>query len=481
MKKFAKSLEQLFQTRSFILKLFFIELNIKCDFKFNIKGLELMEKRIVLVGAGSTSFGPTMLSDLFHSEILIGSTVVLHDIDKENLEIIYELMNKENEIRDNRLNIERTTNRTNAFKNADFIINSIEVGDRLGMWRQDRDIPRKHGSTQTLGECGGPGGIFHSFRIIPPIIEIAKDAEKICPNAFFINYSNPMARVCLAIKRATSNLKFIGLCHQILFLERHIPIMLSKKLNDLRMKVAGLNHFGFLLELEDIKTKQDLMPEFHSKALNYFKEHEYRFEFSTLTFEIYKKFGYFPHPGDNHIAEYLQFGEEFTKSQDMVDWIDRMEQEGDGIHNRVLKSYKRLKKGSFTKKGSLLKSASSERAIPIIESILTNKKAYENSVNIPNDGIINNLPQDLIIEGPVIVDKDGVSGVKIGTIPKNIAAILRIEATIQDLCVEAILKKSKELAIACLAIDTNVKDFEMAENIFNEMVVAQKDYLPEFK
>jgi alpha-galactosidase len=443
--------------------------------------MRIMVKKIVLVGAGSTSFGPATINDLFFSELLTGSTITLHDIDKEKLEMIYELCIKENEMRNNKFNIKRTTNRKDAFKDADFIISSIEVGERYAFWRQDREIPRKYGSTQILGECGGPGGTFHAFRIIPHIVEIAQDAESICPKAFFINYSNPMSRVCLAIKRSTQNLKFIGLCHQIGFLNLHLPKMLDVKLRDLKMRVVGLNHFGFLLGLEHWNSGKNLMPQFHSKAMEYFKKHEHKFIFSTLTFEIYKKFGYFPHPGDNHLGEYLQFGEEFTKEQDMVDWIDRTEEFGEAIFYRVMKGYKRLKKNRYSKRGILFGIPTGERAIPIIEEILTDKKKYESSVNIPNDGLINNLPQDLVIEGPAIVDKDGVHGIKIGNIPKNIAALLRIEATIQDLCVDAVLKRSKDLAIVALAVDPNVGSFEMADNIFNEMYSLQKKYLPQFK
>ena len=439
-----------------------------------------MDKKIILVGAGSTSFGPSSLSDLFLSEKLTGSTVVLHDIDKNKLDMMYELCLKENEMRNNKFIFEQTTKRKNAFKGADFIISSIEVGDRFPLWRQDREIPRKYGSTQILGECGGPGGTFHAFRIIPPIVEIVQDAEKICPNAFFINFSNPMSRVCLAIKRATQNLKFVGLCHQIGFFNLHFPKMLNMSFKDLKMTVVGLNHFGFLLGLENWKTGVDLIPQFHTKAMDYFVEHEDRFMFSTLTFEVYKKFGYFPHSGDNHLGEYIQFGEEFTKERDMLDWIDRAEDFGKAIYYRFNKGYKRLKKGRYSKKGTLLKVPSGERAVPIIEEILTNNKKYESSVNIPNNGLVDNLPQDLVIEGPAIVDKEGVHGVKIGNIPKNIAALLRIEATIQDLCVDAVLNNSKELAIAAIAVDPNVGSFEKADKIFNEMYSLQKDFLPRF-
>jgi len=441
----------------------------------------LMKKKIVLIGAGSASFGPSTLNDLYLSNDLDGSTVVLHDIDKQKLKMIYELLIVENKKRNNKFIIEYTSDRIKALKEADFIISSIEVGDRFRLWRQDYEIPKKFGSTQILGECGGPGGTMHAFRIIPKVIEIVKDVEMVCPDAFFINFSNPMARVCLAIKRATPGLNFIGLCHQIGSFYDHLPKMFNKKLEDLKVIPYGLNHFGFLMGLEDLVSKKDLMPEFNSKAMNYFEKREDRFEFSTLTFEVYKRFGYFPYVGDNHLGEYLQFGEEFTKPHDMSDWIDRTDKFGNYINKRVVRYYNRLKKGKYPKKGMLFNFPSGERAIPIIEAIVLDENAYESAVNVPNKGIIDNLPQDLVIECPVIVNREGVHGIKWGNLPKNIAAILRIEATIQDLCVEAIIKNSKELAIASLAIDPNVGNFERAEQIFDEMKKLQKDFLPNFK
>ncbi|MFX1530818.1 MAG: glycosyl hydrolase family 4, partial [Promethearchaeota archaeon] len=392
-----------------------------------------MNKKIVLVGAGSVSFGNASINDIFYSDVLKGSTVVLHDINKDKLEMIYDLIMLENERSGNKINIERTTDRTSAFKEADFIINSIEVGDRYKLWRQDYEIPRKHGSPQILGECGGPGGSFHAWRIIPPILDIVKDAEKICPHAFFINFSNPLSRVCLAIKRSVEDLKFIGLCHQIAFMVRYLPRMFNESIKNLRMKVGGLNHFAFLLGLDNLSTGKDLMPKFNKKAMNFFKQHEKRFEFSTLTFELYRRFSYFPYVGDNHIGEFLQIGSEFTKSQDMVDWIDGNDQVGKVIYRRFQKNYTRFKRDTNTVKSMLYGRPSGERAIPIINAIINDKNSYEFAVNIPNDGIIENLPQDLILECSAIVNKEGVHGVKIGNLPRNIAALLRIEATIQDL------------------------------------------------
>ncbi len=324
----------------------------------------------------------------------------------------------------------------------------------------------------------------------------------ICPNAFFINFSNPMSRVCLAIKRSVKTLKYVGLCHQIGFMYRHLPHIVDDKLQpenlegvgslekikrwkqanaNIRMKVVGLNHFAFLTGAEGLSTGEDLMPKFTERALGYFKKHDDRFEFSDLTLEVYKRFGYFPYVGDNHLGEYIQFGEEFTKTQDMLDWLDFIEKEGELRYKRYLKYHKRLKEGKFPKKGILYNVPSGERAIPIIEAIINDTNSYETAVNIPNDNIVDNLPHDLILECSATVNRNGISGIRVGSLPKNIAALLRIEASIQDLCVEAVLKESKELAIASLAIDPNVGNFEMAENIYNEMMDVQKIYLPNFK
>ncbi len=440
-----------------------------------------MQYKIVLIGAGSTSFGPSTLLDLFQSEPLHGSTIVLHDIDKEHLNIIYELTIAENKIHNNKFIIEQTTNRRTALKGADFIISSIEVGNRYKLWRQDYEIPRKYGSKQILGECGGPGGTLHAFRIIPPIVDIVKDVEDLCPNALFINFSNPMARVCLAIKRSMPNLKIVGLCHQIGAITFHLPQILKTNFDNLKLKPYGLNHFGFLMGIEEISSGIDLMPEFNKVAQKYFRQHEERFEFSSLTFEVFKRFGYFPYVGDNHLGEYLQFGEEFTNTQDMVDWIDFADKGGKRTYKRVMRNHKRLKEGRYFKKGMFYKGSSGERAIPIIEAIISDSNSYESAVNIPNNGIIDNLPQDLFIECPVTVSKAGIQGVKWGNLPKNIAALLRIEASIQDLCVEAVLTNSKETAINALAIDPNVGSFDVAEKIFSEIKELQSEFLPKFQ
>jgi alpha-galactosidase len=456
----------------------------------------------VLIGAGSPAFGPPTFIDLNNSKALEGSTITLVDIDTEKLQMVYEVLSEDNKKIGNKFIIESTPNREKALKGANFVINSTEHGDRFELRWQDNRIPKKHGSTERMGENGGPGGFFHSARQIPEIIKIAKDVQRISPDAFFINYSNPMSRICLALKREVPNLKMFGLCHQIgLLTSYHLPKMMNRDINDMQLVTGGLNHFAFLFGLKDSKSGADLMPEFNSKCMEYFFppreqfpalqqkrsqvfsniEKWDRFHFADLTYEIYKRFGWFPYVGDNHICEYLQFGSQYTTEQDLTDWIAKMEEQNKAGTAQLKRYYNRLKKGRYPKKGMLMKDSSEERAIPIIEEIVQDSNTYEIAVNIPNDGIIENLPQDLVVECSGIVNKDGIQGIRLGNIPSNIAAILRIEASIQDLCVEAILQESKDLAINCLAMDVNCGSFKMAEAIFDEMMEVQKDYLPNFR
>ena len=441
-----------------------------------------MDKKIVLIGAGSAAFGPATFIDLNLSERLAGSTITLVDIDTEKLQMVYEVLSEDNKKLGNKFNIESTPDREKALKGADFVINSTEHGDRFELRWQDNTIPRKHGSTERMGENGGPGGFFHSARQIPEIIKIAKDVARICPDAFFINYSNPMSRICLALKRAVPNLKMFGLCHQIeLLTPHHLSRIIDKKRSDFQIITGGLNHFAFLMGLKDLNSGDDLLPVFNANCRNYFQDKWDRFHYADLTFEVYKRFGWFPYVGDNHICEYLQFGSHYTTAQDLTDWISLMELEKRAQNFKLKWYYRRLKRGKYPEKGMLMRDPSGERAIPIIEAIIEDSNSYEIAVNIPNDGIIENLPQDLVIECSGTVNKDGIQGVKLGNIPKSIAALLRIESSIQDLCVEAIMRESKDLAIDCLAMDVNCGSFEMAEAIFHEMYELQREYLPDFK
>ena len=265
-------------------------------------------KKIVVAGAGSIQFGLGTCGSIFNSKILDGSTVSLHDINAENLE--YARAACQDKIDHDNLNfsLEVTTNRKEALKGANFVISAIEVGPRFYWWDLDKKIPWKYGSTQVFGENGGPGGMFHAMRIIPPILEICEDIMKIAPDATFINYSNPMSRICLAIKRAYPSLRTVGLCHEIAHAQFHLPRILKIPFEKMEIGGYGLNHFGSIITAKNKETGEDLIPKIFEKGVQHFKRWTMMFPFSSavkLTGYILNDFGYLPYTTDSHYGEYI--------------------------------------------------------------------------------------------------------------------------------------------------------------------------------
>src|SRR5512137_443716 len=229
-----------------------------------------MEKRIVLVGAGSAQFGYGTIGDILQSKVLEGSRIVLHDINPDTLAVVEQNGRAFIEEHGLPFSIAATTNRAEAFRDADFIISSIEVGNRFDLWEQDWRIPQQYGVQQVYGENGGPGGLFHSLRIIPPILEICADVMRICPGATVFNFSNPMSRICTTVHRAFPELKFIGMCHEIASLRNFLPQILGVPYEALEVRAGGLNHFSAVLSAKYRASGQDAYRDIRAKAPQFF-------------------------------------------------------------------------------------------------------------------------------------------------------------------------------------------------------------------
>jgi len=431
----------------------------------------MSNQKIVLIGAGSLQFGLGAVGNIIQSKILEGSTICLHDINEENLNLVYQAC--EAAIGEKKLDftLESTINRPIALKNANYIINSLEVTPRFELWDQDYEIPRKHGNKQIMGENGGPGGLFHSLRVIPPILSVCEDIVKICPNALFINYSNPMSRICLAIKRKFPNLNSVGLCHEFQLSSGIYQKLLNTPLSNLEIIAGGLNHFGVVLKMRYIDTGRDTYPDFREKLVEHFKMiKEKRLGDNDLTAYIFEKYGYFPYTSDSHYGEYIQWAWEKANIEGVNDFKK-------GYMKHITNTGKKIKRLILRGKSSQLVKPDGERAIPIIEGILTDANYMEPSVNLPNDDVITNLPQDLVVECPAMVNKDGLSAVKLGEYPKGLAALLRNQASVQDLVVEAVLTNSKDIALQALLADPTIDNASQAEKMLEEMLIIQKKYI----
>ncbi len=228
--------------------------------------------KIVLVGAGSLQFGTGILGDIFSSSVLDGAEIVLNDINKKAADRMMHVA--QDYISSNYLThkIIEEANLLTALRGAKFVVISIEVGDRFKLWDMDWRIPQQYGIQQVYGENGGPGGLFHSLRIIPPILEICQKIVNVAPEATVFNYSNPMSRICTTVHRKFPELKFIGMCHEIASLERHLPPMLEQPRANIKYRAAGLNHFSILNDVTYVDTGADAYPDVRARAEDYFSQ-----------------------------------------------------------------------------------------------------------------------------------------------------------------------------------------------------------------
>lgn len=446
--------------------------------------------KIVLVGAGSLQFGLGMLGDIFQSEILAGSEVTLHDINGEALKNVLQTTTSFVEEKGLNFSINASLDRKEAFKGADYIISSIEVGNRFKLWDDDWKVPMQYGIHQVYGENGGPGGVFHSLRIIPAILNIVKDALEICPDAWIFNFSNPMTAIVTTVKRKYPRAKFVGMCHEIGWLYKWLPRMLNKNIDDLYFKAAGLNHFSCMLELKDKKTGEDLYPQVLSKAHDFFKTEIGYSDF----FETYLKTGViesdeqFAKPSDNRKSRFefadrklgqfilenynllpitvdSHFGEYVSWAWDVVD------------HRGIMDFYDFYKVILTTDNAPEIKLELHERVVPIIEGIIRDEGYEEPAVNVLNDGLIEELPSWVAVEVPAVIDKKGVSGLKMAPLSKGYLSLLRNYCGVYDLTAEAILNESKNYALQALLANPVVHQATNLKEMLDRMIDIQSEWL----
>lgn len=457
--------------------------------------------KIVVIGAGSASFGENTLSALVNSKKLKGSTLALVDHNPDTLDTVKRLAERLNREWDSNLTIKAYKNHQDALAGANFVVSAIEVGAREGLWRKDFEIPLKYGVRQPYAENGGPGGFAHAARNIGPVMQIAHDMEQACPEAWYINFTNPMIRICDAINRF-SKIKAVGLCHQIYIGYTMVGIALAKDLGfsvpegiigmhadpmqaplhtqvktqvvpRVDIRAAGLNHFSWIISIRDRQNGEDLYPLFRKRFF------ELDPEFEPLTRRVFEAFGLFPVPGDSHLCEYLPWvSDPATKPWEkyhlpLYDW-DLNAAVREFEHERL----KSMADGEATRDG--LKDTDSEGALEMIENVAGASTHYHLAANLFNQGQISNLPMGATVETPVVVDGGGIHPVLMGAFPDPVAEILRREVTVAQLCVEASIEGSREKALQCLLLDPVVNDFEQARKILDDYLTSYREYLPQF-
>jgi len=432
-----------------------------------------MGYKVVVIGAGSLSFGTMTVRDLMQTPEMKGSEIALVDLDGRRLERMAGLARRLNDTWGAEMTISATTDRREALPGADIVVGAVER-NRYPLWQLDIEIPRKHGCGDLYGENGGPGGFFHTLRQVPLLLDIARDIEELCPEAWFVNMSNPESRLTLALVRY-SDVKTVGVCLGAYITRRALAKrVLGLPEEEVDLKAAGINHCHWVLELRHQGSGEDLYPVLAQKI------EAVDPEWAPLSRECLRRFGYYPGPGDDHVGEYIPWAEKYLPAG-----YNRWVFEGDRHVDEMTAMLDQYARGSGPLQPEELEKFMAEsgfqwQTMDIIRSLLDGKNRYVLSVNLPNDGYITNLRSDAVVEVPAIVCADRIIGLGMGELPPAIAALMELQLAVMDLNVEAAVTGDRQTALEGLILDPLVPDPEVAEKVLDEMLLAEADYLPQF-
>lgn len=449
--------------------------------------------KITFMGAGSTIFAKNILGDCMHREALKDAEIVLYDIDGQRLkesELLIKTLNAN--INDNRATVKGylgVENRKEALKNSDFVVNAVNVGGYKPATVIDFEVPKKYGLRQTIADTLGIGGIFRALRTAPVMLEFARDIEEVAPNAWFLNYTNPMGILTGAMLYG-SNVKTVGLCHSVQCVHTNLYsnfIKDKKELEefckDIRYKVAGINHMSWLLEIT--KNGKDLYPEIKQKVaemMPIWRAEKDKANKSTdmVRLEMMMKLGYYITESSEHNAEYspywiksaypelineynIPLDEYITRCINQInDWKDQYEKLSSDPH--------------------LSHKLSNEFGSGIINAIVTNEP-YQIAGNVINNGLITNLPNDAIVEVPCLVDTNGIQGCYVGALPPQCAAMNMTNINVQKLAIEAILTRKREHIYHAAMLDPHTAaelSLDDIVSLCDDLIEAHGDMLPKY-
>ena len=439
--------------------------------------------KITFMGAGSTVFARNVLGDCMCSPALCNSEIALYDIDAQRLEdsqIILSAIN--HNVNQDRACIKSylgVENRKAALKDADFVVNAIQVGGYDPCTIADFEIPKKYGLRQTIADTLGIGGIMRALRTIPVLEEFARDIEEVCPNALFLNYSNPMAMLTGYLQRFTK-VRTVGLCHSVQICSKTLleELGMEDKLEGRTELIAGINHMGWLLDIRD-KDGNDLYPEIRRRAEEKNTSGEKHNDMVRL--EYIRDLGYYCTESSEHNAEYNPF---YIKSR-YPELIDEFNIPLDEYPRRCIEQIEKWnkEKADILNDGKITHERSREYASYIMEAVVTDQP-YKIGGNVINNGYITNLPADACVEVPCYIDKTGVHPTTVGKLPTQLAAMNSANISAQLLTIEAaVTKDRKKIYQAAMmdphtAAELSIKDIKA---MCDELIEAHGDYMKDYR
>jgi alpha-galactosidase len=431
------------------------------------------------MGAGSTVFAKNVLGDCMLTESLQDSQISLYDINSQRLDESFLMLSAINKsCNEGRAIIKKylgVENRKKALDGADFVVNAIQVGGYDPATIIDFDIPKKFGLRQTIADTLGIGGIFRTLRTIPVLEGFAQDIMEVCPNAWFLNYVNPMAMLTGYMQRFTG-VKTVGLCHSVQGCSSGLLEKLDMKVDGFYDKIAGINHMGWLLEIKDLQGN-DLYPEIRKRAAKKNAEEKHN---DMVRFEYIRRFGYYCTESSEHNSEYNMF---FIKSK-YPELIERYNIPLDEYPRRCVKQIEdwKLRRETLISDPSLTHERTKEYASYIMDAIVTNRP-YKIGGNMRNTGLIDNLHADACVEVGCLVDGNGITPCHVGKLPTVLAAMNTTNINVQLLTIEAAVTKKRELIYQAAMLEPHTASELSIDEIVSmcdELIEAHGSYLPEY-
>lgn len=440
--------------------------------------------KITFMGAGSTVFARNVIGDCMCSEALRDSVFALYDIDGERLEQSRVILEAIRKTKGGYGKIEcylGVENRKDALRGANFVVDAIQVGLYDPCTIIDFEVPKKYGLRQTIADTLGIGGIMRALRTIPVLEDFARDMEEVCPDALFLNYTNPMAMLSGYMQRYTG-VKTVGLCHSVQVCSESLlnEVGLQDKMEGRKELIAGINHMAWLLEIKD-KDGNDLYPEIKSRLekLNY--KLDDKDCYNKVRLEYIKNFGYYCTESSEHNAEYNMF---YIKSK-YPELIERYNIPLDEYPHRCVNQIEGWKKeyAEMLENGVKEHNRSKEYASHIMEAIVTGNP-YQIGGNVLNeDHLITNLPAEACVEVPCLVNGYGVHPCHVGALPVQCAAMNMTNINVQLLTIEAAKTKKKEHIYQAAMLDPHTGselDIDTIKKMVDELITAHGDYLPKY-
>ena len=443
--------------------------------------------KITFMGAGSTIFAKNVLGDCMRSKALQDAHIALYDIDAQRLKESRLLIDRLNEsINKGRATITShlgTNRRKAALKGADYVVNAIQVGGYEPCTVTDFEIPKKYGLRQTIADTIGIGGIFRALRTVPVMLDFAADMEAVCPNAWLLNYTNPMSILTGTMLQGT-NVKTVGLCHSVQVCAG--TLLKDVDLNPadfpkLRWKTAGINHMGWLLEIAD--GGKDLYPQIKklaaAKVKAARKKGAEKFD-DMIRLDMMRHFGHYITESSEHAAEYYPY---WIKAQ-FPGLIEEFNIPLDEYPRRCIAQITAWEKQRDKLLGSkkVTHKRSSEYASWIMEAMETDVPARIGG-NILNHGLISNLPSTAVVEVPCMVDRNGVQGCFVGELPPQLAALNRTHINVHQLVIEAALEKNKEKVYQAAYLDPHLSaelPLDQIQSLVTDLFKAHGDWIPRY-